>query len=115
MLKVADITNDPSQKFTINMKDGKRLVLEMRYLPTQNGWFMDIDYDDGAFTLKGTKVVTSYNLLLQFEYIVPFGIMILTEGNSEPFFLDDFVTGRSSMYILEDKSDFEDIKDFRGF
>lgn len=115
MLKVADITNDPIQKFTVNTKDGKKLVLKLRYLPTQNAWFLDIDYNNGSFVLFGTKVVSSYNLLLQYEYLVPFGIAVLTENQSEPYFLDDFITERSTMYILEEKSDFEAIKEYRGF
>lgn len=115
MLKVADITNDPNQKFTVNLSDGKKLVLTLRYLPTQNAWFLDIDYDNGSFVLFGTKVVSSYNLLLQYEYLIPVGIAVLTENNSEPYFLDDFVTERSVMYILEDKTDFENVKEYRGF
>ena len=115
MLKVSDITNDPSQKFTVNLNDGKKLVLQLRYLPTQNSWYLDIDYDNGSFILLGTKVVSSYNLLLQYEFLIPIGIAVLTENQSEPYFLDDFVTGRSTMLILEDKSDFEQIKEYRGF
>ena len=55
MLKVPDITNDPRQKFTINLPEGNRLALEMRFCPTQNAWYLDIDYNDGEWVLKGTQ------------------------------------------------------------
>ena len=115
MLKVPDITNDPRQKFTINLPEGNRLALEMRFCPTQNAWYLDIDYNDGEWVLKGTQIVTSFNLLLLFENVLNFGIAILTDGNSEPYFVDDFLTGRCTMYILESKADFETIKKYRGF
>lgn len=115
MLQVTDISNDAIQNFTVNLSDGNRLVLTLRYIPTQNCWYLDIDYKDGEFVLYGTKVVTSYDLLLHWEKIVPIGIAITTEENSEPWFIDDFLTGRCKMFILENKDDFEAIKELRGF
>lgn len=110
MLKVPDITNDPRQKFTINLPEGNRLALEMRFCPTQNAWYLDIDYNDGEWVLKGTQIVTAFNLLLPFENVLNFGIAILTDGNSEPYFVDDFFDGQMHYVYFGKQGRFEAIK-----
>ena len=61
-------------------------------------WYYDISYND--ITINCNKVVLTPNSLRQFRKILPFGLMFYTDGNVEPFKIDDFSSGRIKMGIL---------------
>lgn len=114
MLTINEITADAQQKHTVNLDNGKTLVLELMYYPTQLGWYLNVDYDDGAFKVNGIRICTHYNLLQQWTHIVPVGIMVRTDGNGEPMLVEDFLTGRSSLSVLQ-AEDLEELEALRGF
>jgi hypothetical protein len=100
MQLLTDISQDANQKHTVIMDNGEEIVVNLRYNPTQQGWYIDVAYETGSFELKGIRVCTSPNLLRQWKNIIPFGLMITCEKNYEPVFLEDFVVGRCSLAIL---------------
>lgn len=99
MQQINNITNEANQKFTILFDDtSEKIIIELIYRPTQLGWFMDVSYND--FAVKGIRVCVAPNALRQFKNVIPFGISIYTEDGQEPLFIDDFITGRANIGIL---------------
>lgn len=42
----------------------------------------------------------SFNALRQYKRLIPFGFAFVAEGSVEPFDINDFSSGRVSMYVL---------------
>lgn len=101
MYRVEKITTNPLQKHTVILPDGLPLTFELYFRPMQYGWFFnDITYQD--FTLKGLRVTNNPNMLYQFQNLIPFGIGCFSNDNREPSFLQDFDSGASRLYILDE-------------
>ena len=68
----------------------------------QYGWFInDLEYQD--FLLQGLRVCNSPNMLYQFQNKLPFGIGCFSTGNREPSLQQDFSSGASKLYILNEE------------
>lgn len=104
-----NITNEPFQKITVLFDDtAKKIVLELTYRPTQKGWFLDITYED--FILKGIRVCAALNLLSQWDKVIPFGLLVVSADGQEPYFIEDFITDRVKMAVLN-KEEVEALND----
>lgn len=98
MLQITNLTSDARQKFTIIGENGEIIPTYLYYLPTQIGWFMDITY--GTFTANGLRLCVSPNIISQWKNIIPFGLLCTSNDGQDPYYLDDFTTGRINIYLL---------------
>lgn len=79
----------------------------INYNSSRRGWFLDLVSDN--FKLYGIRITSVPNILRQWRDKLGFGIGVLCENKSEPFFLEDFNTGRAKLYLLEpDDLSFQD-------
>lgn len=60
---------------------------------------MDIQYEN--FTAKGLKIVRGPNILARHINTLPFGLSVVVSDNYEPFLINDFVSGRVSLFLLD--------------
>lgn len=95
------ITNSPIQTMTLTGNQRQRINLTMRYMPSQQSWFMDVAYQD--FSVYGLQVVASVNMLRNYKNVVPFGFVCTTEQQIDPYRLDDFLTGFAKMYLMNEQ------------
>lgn len=86
---VINVMNTNNEKFTIYLN----------YNTSRQGWFLDLESE--SFKLYGIKITSVLNVLEQWKDKLGFGLYVDTENRSEPFFLEDFNTGRSKLYLLE--------------
>ena len=98
MKQITEITNDYNQKLDITTEDNQSFELKLSYSDQQQGWFYSITFGD--IIIDGSRIVTSPNILKNYQNILPFGIAIATDDLSEPVFLDDFSTQRASFFLL---------------
>jgi hypothetical protein len=101
MFKIENISSEWYQKHRISnasLPEGCELTL--LYSAAQYGWFFDISY--GRFTLKGSRLAVSPNLLRQFRYVTTLGLAAVTEDGQEILFDSDFESGRASLYLLDE-------------
>ena len=104
-----NITNEASQKLTVLFDDtAKKIVIELAYRPTQTGWFMDVTYEN--FILRGVRVCIGKNLLSQWKNQIPFGILVVSADGYEPLSIEDFITERVKIAILN-KTEVEELND----
>lgn len=109
MQRLNNITNDANQKITLLFDDTKKnIVLELIYRPTQKGWFLNVSYEN--FNLKGIRVCIAMNLLSQWSNVIPFGLLVVSSDGQEPFFLEDFITDRVKIAVLN-KEEVEELND----
>lgn len=99
--QIVNFTVDPNQNIIIALNDGTSVNMNLNYFAGQQGWFYSFNYNNGQFIVNNRRLVTSPNMLSQFKNIIEFGFAVTTLDGYEPIFIDDFVTGRASFYILE--------------
>lgn len=100
MQKINNLTDNPSQTFTYNVDGGDTITFKLYYYPTVKSWFFDFSYED--YTCNGERIVLTWNALRHLKNIIPFGVAFLGESKAEPYAIDDFSSGRISMYILSE-------------
>lgn len=71
----------------------------INYNSSRQGWFLDLVSD--SFKIYGIRITSVPNILRQWKERLGFGIGVMCENNSEPFFLEDFNTGRAKLYLIE--------------
>lgn len=98
-MKIIDrLTNSPIQTLTLTGNTGQKIRLTVRYMPSQQSWFMDVNYND--FNLYGIRIVASVNLLRGYQNIIPFGFICTTESPIDPYSIDDFSSGFAKLYLM---------------
>lgn len=70
----------------------------INYNSSRQGWFLDLVSDN--FKLYGIRLTSVPNVLRQWKDKLGFGLCVICENNSEPFFSEDFDTGRAKLFLL---------------
>lgn len=96
--QLTQLTASASQQLNAVGDSGIVVGLLLFFLPTQNGWGFNVTYND--FVFNGGFLTNSPNLLRNFRNIIPFGLMCTTTDGYEPEFIEDFIDGRVSLYLL---------------
>jgi hypothetical protein len=100
MKQITELTNQPNQKYTIVLDNNETVDLVLTYSDNQQCWFCDINYKQDTFICNGIRVVSSPNILHQWKNVIPFGIAIITNDKTDPYFINDFSTNRVGLFIL---------------
>lgn len=99
MYAIPNISSDPIQAINLVLPDGENTAkVTLRYLENDQAWYMDLEYQ--ATIINGLRVCSNPNLLRQWRKILPFGLGCFTLDNSDPYFIDDFTTGRCGLLLL---------------
>lgn len=101
MYRIMDLNGQPKQQIKVIVANNRVLKIDFTYSENQKCWFFDFDYNNGKFISKGHKLSNCPNIIRQYKNTLPFGIACYVIDGLEPWFLNDFVTGRVQFYILE--------------
>lgn len=99
MNKISGLKALASQSFsTTDPDNGYVIKMTLTFRSRVQSWFMDLEYK--GLEINGFRLCVGPNILSQFKNRIPFGMAIFSSDNGEPFLINDFYTGRISMYIL---------------
>lgn len=98
MQQITSITNSPNQRMTLVLENNETVDFILYYLPRMQSWFYDLTYNE--LTVNCSRVMLTPNSMRQFKKIIPFGMAFSAEGDVQPFDINDFSSGRVSMYVL---------------
>ena len=104
---ITEFTDNPKQTCTLVLENQETVAFNLRFYETQLSWYFDFTYND--VISNGNKVVLGANILRSFKHIIPFGLAFQSNDGVEPFAVDDFTTGRVSVYLLS-KDDVESME-----
>lgn len=101
MTLIDNITSQPNQLQNLVLPDNTIITnFNMLYMDNNQGWFMSLVY--GSFVLNNYRVVVNPNILKAFIGVIPFGIGCDTVDGYEDLFINDFSSGRASLYLLDE-------------
>lgn len=99
MRKIDIIGSSRNQVMRFVIETTKKVIdVSLVYKELQQGWFISFDFED--FSANNVRVVSSGNFLHQFRNLIPFGLSCVVEADQEPMLLEDFTSGRASLYLL---------------
>lgn len=98
MNRIDNLTKSASQQTTLLFADGTAASLLLYFHGATERWAMDITY--GTHTIRGIGIGFHPNTLRQWKNIFPFGIACITADQTDPFLIDDFLTSRANLYLL---------------
>lgn len=98
MKQITELTNDAKQAYTIIGENGEQIPFNLYYYETQQSWYFDISY--GNTIINGLKLTNFPNILRQWKHILPFGLGCTVTDGFDPYYIDDFVTSRVKVYLL---------------
>ena len=100
MKRLSILTSNPYQTVTFTTNSGKNVVMNFRYMPTQQRWFLDLTYGD-TFAVNGLAVLCHPNILDKFHNILDFGINVTTDTGLDPTELTCFEDGSCFVCMLD--------------
>lgn len=98
MTQIDNLSNDADQVTTVILDDGSKVTITLLYLPAIQRWSLDVTY--GNFTVLGLNLCIHANILRGWRNLIPFGIMCSTIDGADPIYIDDFSSGRASLFVL---------------
>lgn len=100
MYLITQITDAPLQSMNLVLPDSSIVQMQIYFIPMQQGWFIrSLIYN--TFQINGFRITNNPNLLLQFQNQIPFGLACFSTANREPSLQQDFSSGASLLYILD--------------
>lgn len=97
---LSTLTENAYQSVSFVTKNGEKVKLTFRFIPSQETWFFDVESD--SLTVYGLALATFVNLLDSYKNIISWGMYVWSEDGFDPYKIDDFSTGRIRIAILED-------------
>src|SRR5690606_22971332 len=98
MKRLDRLTADPKQRYSVPLDDGGSFTLYLQYLPRQQMWMANVS--QGDFVANGILLTTYPNVMRQYRNLIQVGIAVLSDDATDPRYVDDFVTGRIRLYVL---------------
>jgi len=103
------LTAAENQSLAFILADGSTINLNFVYKSAIERWSVNIAYKN--FTANGIILSTHPNLLRVWRNVLPFGMAVVSTDRADPFKLDDFMSGRISVYILDSTSENVEVQD----
>lgn len=100
MYLIQNISADPYQKQSLILPNGDRLVLTFYFSSMFYSWYISSMVHKNL-TLNNIRIYNSLNILTQWSNRIPFGIACITQDNREPSLIQDFSSGVSKLYIID--------------
>lgn len=106
MTLVDNLTDAADQTTTLILADNTAATLRLRFRPRTQRWVADVGYptlifNGKPFQVNGLNVCALPNILRPWRRLIPFGLAVVTPGFlTDPFQLEDFLTGRATFYLL---------------
>lgn len=98
MRQIDNLSDDANQKVQVVIDDGSIVEVTLRYMPSGQRWFFSVSRASFAPGLIG--VCVHPNLLRTWRNVIPFGLMCSSIDGVDPAYVQDWVNGRCSLFVL---------------
>lgn len=98
MNQVDNLSDDASQLTRVALPDGSLVVLALVYQPATQRWTISVSRND--FSVNNINLCNHPNLLRDFREVIPFGLACVSTDGGDPVLIEDFVSGRITLYVL---------------
>lgn len=100
MTRIDNLTNSADQTTTLILPDNTAATLRLRFRARTKRWIADVGYAGKSFQVYGMNVCCFPNIMRSWRDILPFGIAFMTADFTDPFDINDFISGRCQVFLL---------------
>lgn len=99
MQQITNLANEADQIAKVVLSDGSTATFEFVYRPAIQRWAYSVTHPD--ITLSGSILCAGPNVLRDFRNLIDFGLGCYTTDGADPFYIEDFASGRVVLYVLD--------------
>ncbi len=99
MQKITNLADEADQITNIVLGDGSVVSFEFIYRPTIERWSFSFLHPN--LEVDGMILCAGPNILRDYRNIIPFGLGCYTTDGADPFYIEDFTSGRVTLFVLD--------------
>lgn len=100
MQQITNLSDEADQLTKVVLADGSVAIFEFIYLPTIERWSFNVSHPD--ITVNCMILCAGANVLRDFRNIIPFGLGCYSTDGADPFYIEDFKSGRITLFVLDE-------------
>lgn len=100
MTIIDNLTDAANQTSTLILPDNTAATLQLIYRPRTKRWTANVAYTNANFAVNGLNLCCFPNVLRSWRRVIPFGLAFMTADFTDPVALEDFASGRVTVYLL---------------
>ncbi len=98
MQQITNLSDEANQLAKVVLGDGSVASFQFQYLPAIERWAFSVTHPEITLTLE--TLCAGPNVLRQYRNTIPFGLGCYTTDGADPFYIQDFQSGRVTLYVL---------------
>lgn len=98
MQAITNLSDEADQITKVVLDDGSVVTFEFIYQAAIERWTMNVAHTD--LTVNGVNLCAGPNVLRDWRNLIPFGLSCLSTDGADPFYIEDFASGRITVYVL---------------
>ncbi len=98
MLLISNLSDEADQISKVVLDDGSVAAFEFFYRPAIERWMMSVSHPDLVVNL--INLCAGPNVLRSWRNVIPFGLACVSTDGADPFYIEDFASGRITLYVL---------------
>ncbi len=99
MQQITNLSDEADQTTRVALANGSIAVFEFIYLAAVERWAFSVSHPD--IQIDGMILCAGPNVLRDFRNVIPFGLGCYTTDGADPFYIEDFASGRVTLYVLD--------------
>jgi hypothetical protein len=99
MQQITNLSDEADQLTKVVLADGSVVTFELTYISAIERWAFSVVHT--TLTLNGSILCAGPNVLRDFRNIIPFGLGCYSTDGADPFYIEDFLSGRITLYVLD--------------
>jgi hypothetical protein len=96
---ISNLGDEADQLSKVVLADGSVVAFEFIYLPAIERWSFNFSHPD--LTVNSLILCAGPNVLRDYRNIIPFGLSVLSTDGADPVYIEDFTSGRITVYVLD--------------
>lgn len=99
MKLISNLSDEADQISKVVLADGSVVTFEFFYLAAIERWAFSVSHPD--IECDGMILCCGANVLREFRNTIPFGLGCYSTDGADPFYIEDFASGRITLYVLD--------------
>jgi hypothetical protein len=99
MQAITNLSDEADQLASVILADGSVAAFEFIYRPAIERWLFSLTHPTLAVNL--INLCMGPNVLRDWRNVIAFGLACLTTDGADPFYIEDFASGRVTLYVLD--------------
>lgn len=99
MKLISNLSDEANQLTKVVLADGSVATFQFVYNAAVERWAFSVSHPD--IECNGMVLCAGANVLRMFRNIIPFGLGCYSTDGADPFYIEDFASGRITLYVLD--------------